>query len=352
MQALYDQLQHKEKIHVNKGVDFIMDKQNSVLVKCVDGTTYRGDIVIGADGIHSRVRQEMQRLAPFELTKNDKRSITAEYVCFFGVSKPIPELVDGDLHTVFEIDHSALLFVGNDSLPLWFFIKKMEKKYYADEIPRFSSKEMEEQTLKHGDFQFCKGITLKELMDTRTALSYLALEEANHEVWTYKRIVCLGDSIHKMTPNLGQGGNQAIEGAAVLTNCLLEMLERTKGDAVALEKIEHILLKYQKLREKRAKNFIDVSGLVTRDEAMATLRHTLRFLYMPLPSSEMLAGRLMHDASSCELVLMVEQIFKLKCTRRRRVSSICHFRLVWLRTKFGNKGHRTRKYQSFLELSR
>lgn len=341
MQALYDQLQHKDKIHVNKRVDSIMDRQDSVLVKCADGTTYRGDIVVGADGIHSRVRQEMQRLAPFELTKNDKKSITAEYVCFFGVSAPIPELVDGDLHTVFDIDHSSLLFVGNDRLPQWFFITKMDRKYYGDEIPRFTSKEMEEQVLKHGHFQFCKGITLKELMDTTTTLSYLALEEAHHEVWTHKRIVCLGDSIHKMTPNLGQGGNQAIEGAAVLTNCLLELFERAKGDRVALDKLEDTLLKYQKLREKRAKKFIDVSALVTRDEAMATLRHTLKFLYMPLPSSEMLAGRLIHDISSCEARLMVEQIFKLRCTRRRRISSICHFQLVSLGTRCGAKGQRT-----------
>jgi FAD dependent monooxygenase len=98
----------------------------------------------------------------------------------------------------------------------------------------------------------------------------------------------LGDSIHKMTPNLGQGGNQAIEGVAVLTNCLTEVLD---GEAVALEKIEVALVKYQRLRKMRAKRFIDLSGLVTRDEAMATLRHTLKFLYMPPLSSERLAGK-------------------------------------------------------------
>lgn len=277
---------------MNKQVVSVEDCRDSVEVKCADGTSYTGDIVVGADGIHSRVRREMQRLAPQDLVINDKKRITAEYVCFFGVSKPIRGLLDGDLHTVFDIDHSALLFVGNRSVPQWFFIMKMDRKYSGDEIPRYTKKQMEEQVLEHGHFQFSAGITLRDLMDTTTALSYLVLEEANHDVWTHKRVVCLGDSIHKMTPNLGQGGNQAIEGAAVLTNCLLDMLSGLHGDGVEMEKIESTLLKYQKSRQKRAKAFVDVSGLVTRAEAMATLRHTLKFLYMPLPSSEMLTGKL------------------------------------------------------------
>ena len=167
----------------------------------------------------------------------------------------------------------------------------MDRKYYGNEIPRYGEKEMEEHVLEHGHFQFSTGITLKDLMATTTSLSYLALEEANHDVWTHKRIVCLGDSIHKMTPNLGQGGNQAIEGAAVLTNCLLEMIEGAKEERMELDVIERALLKYQELRAKRAQRFVEISGFVTRDEAMATLRHTLKFLFLPLPSSEKIAGK-------------------------------------------------------------
>jgi FAD dependent monooxygenase len=291
LQSLYDQLNRKEKVHVNKRVTNVLDRGDSVLVKCADGTTYRGDIVVGADGIHSKVRQEMQRLAPPDLLVNDKKSITAEYACFFGVSEPIAELEEGEQHTIFDIGHSALLFVGAGKLPQWFFITKMDRKYYGDEIPRYTEKEMEEQVLEHGNFQFSKGITLKDLMATTTALSYLALEEANHEVWTHKRIVCLGDSVHKMTPNIGQGGNQAIEGAAVLTNCLMEMLSGMKDGSVGMEAIEKTLLKYHSLRAERAQKFVEASGLVTRDEAMATLKHTLRFLFMPHYSSERLTGK-------------------------------------------------------------
>lgn len=61
---------------------------------------------------------------------------------------------------------------------------------------------MDQQVEEFGDFKLSKNITLKDIMAKTKSLSYLPLEEANHEVWTYGRIVCLGDSIHKMTPNV------------------------------------------------------------------------------------------------------------------------------------------------------
>ena len=234
----------------------------------------------------------MQRLAPANLKLEERRTITAEYVCVFGMSKPIPSLLDGDMSAINDIDRSALFFVTKGSTPAWFFVAKMDRVYCGDEIPRFTKKQMEEQVSEHGDFQFNAGITLRDMLYTATELSYLPLEEANHKIWTHNRIVCLGDSAHKMTPNMGQGLNQAIEGAAVLTNCLLDMLRRTKGERVDIEQIEQTLRKYRESREKRVQSFIDVSGLVTRDQAMPTLEHTLKFLFLPLPSSQLVAGKL------------------------------------------------------------
>jgi FAD dependent monooxygenase len=126
-------------------------------------------------------------------------------------------------------------------------------------------------------------------MKKTTSLSYLPLEEASHEVWTYDRIVCIGDAIHKMTPNMGQGGNQAIESAAVLTNCLVEMLGQNKK-GVTTGEIENALRRYQRIRQKRSKRIVDLSATLTRIEALATWKYTLRFLYFPPLSGEVMAG--------------------------------------------------------------
>jgi FAD dependent monooxygenase len=154
---------------------------------------------------------------------------------------------------------------------------------------------MEAQVIEFSDFHLTDKLTLKEVMSKTTSLSYLPLEEANHETWTWGRIVCLGDAIHKMTPNLGQGGNQAIESAAVLTNCLVEMLARNQisGKNLGIGEIENALKKYQSIRQKRSRRFVDLSGALTRNEALATWRNTLRFLYMEPLSGEVMAGELL-----------------------------------------------------------
>ncbi|KAJ5980534.1 monooxygenase, partial [Penicillium waksmanii] len=57
--------------------------------------------------------------------------------------------------------------------------------------------------------------------------THLDLEEASYEYWHKDRYVCIGDSIHKMTPNAGQGGNSAIESVATLSYHLSALLRHT-----------------------------------------------------------------------------------------------------------------------------
>jgi FAD dependent monooxygenase len=78
LRSLYDQLEDQTKIHLNKRVQRIEHSEDSVTVMCADGSEFAGHIVIGADGIHSRTRQEMQRFAdetgPPGLMDKDKLS--------------------------------------------------------------------------------------------------------------------------------------------------------------------------------------------------------------------------------------------------------------------------------------
>ncbi|PVH78444.1 FAD/NAD(P)-binding domain-containing protein [Cadophora sp. DSE1049] len=288
LRSMYDQLSDRSKVMTGKKVVSIQHGDRSVAVLCQDGSEFVGDIVVGADGIHSFTRQEMQRFAeangPPGFMDKDKTSITAEYNCFFGISSSNPSLTPGDSHTAADIDHSALLFVSAGSLPQWFFFSKMPRRYIgASNIPRFTKADMDTQVQQYSDFHVTEHVTLKQLVDSSEKFSYFPLEEANHEHWTYGRFVCLGDAIHKMTPNMGQGGNQAIESAAVLTNCLLEMLNSSEGTTVQVKDIEETLFRYQELRQQRAKMIVNFSANLTRSDALATLAHTVRFLFKPTP---------------------------------------------------------------------
>ena len=95
LQSLFDQLKGKERILVKKRVTKVKHGSNSVSVICTDGTEYVGDIVVGADGIHSLVRQEMQNISEETspgLMDQDRECIGAEYNCIFGTSAPISSI--------------------------------------------------------------------------------------------------------------------------------------------------------------------------------------------------------------------------------------------------------------------
>ena len=63
IQVLYNSLEHKERVHVNKRVARVDVFDTHATVITQDGEAFTGDFVVGADGVHSTVRKEMRRIA-------------------------------------------------------------------------------------------------------------------------------------------------------------------------------------------------------------------------------------------------------------------------------------------------
>jgi FAD dependent monooxygenase len=68
------------------------------------------------------------------------------------------------------------------------------------------------------------------------------------------------------------------------------MLDRPPGHDLTTADIEQALQKYQLMRQRRANKFVEVSAVVTRDEALATFRHSIKFLSLPALLSDRIAG--------------------------------------------------------------
>jgi 2-polyprenyl-6-methoxyphenol hydroxylase-like FAD-dependent oxidoreductase len=62
LKALYENLQSKEKVLLQKRFMQMEQKEDGVRVTTQDGYSYEGDIIIGADGMHSSVRKSMHNL--------------------------------------------------------------------------------------------------------------------------------------------------------------------------------------------------------------------------------------------------------------------------------------------------
>ena len=63
LQTLYDQLRDKSKIIERSRVENIIEENEIVRVVLKDGTEHVGDLVVGSDGVHSKVRELMWRNA-------------------------------------------------------------------------------------------------------------------------------------------------------------------------------------------------------------------------------------------------------------------------------------------------
>jgi 2-polyprenyl-6-methoxyphenol hydroxylase-like FAD-dependent oxidoreductase len=63
LQVLYDNIQDKSKILTKKEIWNVDVTHNGVVVKTSDGSLYNGDILVGADGNQSTVRDTMWQIA-------------------------------------------------------------------------------------------------------------------------------------------------------------------------------------------------------------------------------------------------------------------------------------------------
>lgn len=83
-----------------------------------------------------------------------------------------------------------------------------------------------------------------------------------------------------MTPNMGQGGNSAIESAASLANHLTQLVRDSSKGEITLEDVKSCLNKFQTARQPRAEGICTKANALTRLEACATLKDRLMALYL------------------------------------------------------------------------
>jgi hypothetical protein len=103
-----------------------------------------------------------------------------------------------------------------------------------------------------------------------------------------------------MTPNLGQGGNSAIESAAALSNSLKRLLSNATYERPSFEDVTHSLRSFQKIREVRAKGAFEMSNKMTRVEAMKGLPERMLALYIAPYTGDWLGNLASHSSVGAE----------------------------------------------------
>ena len=219
----------------------------------------------------------------------------AEYKCLFGISSPIPELPIRHYDVTYNKDLSSMTITGKGGRVFWFLFSRMHKIYRAGDIPRFSESDAREFAQESLDLPILPQgrITFRDLWKNRETYTLVATEEADYKHWSWGRFACLGDSVHKMTPNMGAGGNAAIETAAALANEIHGMLEKNRARRSSFEDVRQALANYQKQRQLRASATVKLANFMTRIHALKGIAARTMALYV-MPN----AGDLFVDLAS------------------------------------------------------
>jgi len=204
--VLAKKIPHK-KLHFDKGFKSFEELSNSkIKITFQDNATIETDYLIGADGINSKVRNQ---LFPNSTTRYSGQT------CWRGVA-------DIDLPTVYE--HCAFELWGNQ---IRFGISKIaQNKVYWFAVALSEQNQKDDTTTiqeklvnMYTDFH----PIITEII-TATPLNKILRNDINDlnplKKWYTNNCCLVGDAGHATTPNMGQGGGQAIEDAYYLSNLI------------------------------------------------------------------------------------------------------------------------------------
>lgn len=205
--------------HSRKRLEGLDQKSDSVSLKFADGTSADADIVIGADGINSRVREIL--LGP----ESPQYSGYIAYRSIFSSSLVRGHHVALDQSTKWWSDkrhwdpeHTRYFLtypLSQDSDEIYFVTGAPQADWNGGTHP---------VNVANDEVRACYAGFHPEvlaLIDAAPAITkWPVFVRKPLPVWSDGHAVLLGDACHPMSPYMGQGAGMAFEDAAILTRCL------------------------------------------------------------------------------------------------------------------------------------
>ncbi|KAF8924139.1 hypothetical protein BGZ58_002116 [Dissophora ornata] len=272
---LYDTLLSQippSKITMGKKVMSIEQNDLGAMVRLNDGATHHCDILIGADGAYSAIRQCLYKrlVKTGDLPATDKDDLYVGFVCMVGTTVPLDPEKYPDLTNEFS---KFVQVTGQDKPYAWTTLSVSGNRIC------WSAKMQIDSTLQSKDMMFKNsewgsesngdmiqairnftnpfGGTLGDLIDATPEglISKVYLEEKIFETWHGGRTVLIGDACHKMLPSAGMGAMNAMQDAVALVNNIYDLEANTP------EAISKAFQLYYDERYSRAKQQYETSKI-------------------------------------------------------------------------------------------
>jgi 2-polyprenyl-6-methoxyphenol hydroxylase-like FAD-dependent oxidoreductase len=211
--------------------------EDGVTARFADGSEARGDVLIGADGLHSTVRQQLLGGEPPEY-----RGIAERHAL---ISVPEGTVPPGTFHEYWA-KRDRFGFYPVKGAICWYLLGPDRQ---GTQDPNGSKEAVLEK------LEGWPSVT-RRIVEATPADDVIRLEiyvQPKTERWVSGRVGLLGDSAHAIEPSGGQGSAQAIEDAVVLARCLT-----AEPDTAAA------LSEYERVRIPRVKVMRQTSTIVGR----------------------------------------------------------------------------------------
>ena len=232
-------------IELNRKLTGLAQAGKTVTLSFADGSRAEADLVIGADGVHSTVR---------DLILGPEQPFNRGRVAYRAV---FPAALIGR-----DIGPSRTKWWGTDRHIVIYYIKADRSEvYFVTSVPEPIEWATRESWSAKGDVNELRAAYEGFHPDVRAVLEacpdchkWAILEREPLPTWSAGRVVLLGDACHPMTPYMAQGAATSIEDAAVLARCL---------EAAAGDEVESALERYEAHRKPRTSRIQAISSANT-----------------------------------------------------------------------------------------
>lgn len=256
--ALRDEaLRRGVPVHFGKRLEAV---SGAVTARFADGTTAEGDLLVGADGLKSRVRQLI-----------DPRAPAARFVGLLncgGYASGVPLAGPaGVFHMIFG-KRCFFGWIRHPDGDVWWFANPWRAREPTPAELAAIDWRAELQALFRDD----ASPALELIGATHSIISgWASYDLPRVPLWYRERMILIGDAAHAASPSSGQGASMAIEDAVVLACCL----KRHAGLADAYSE-------YEQLRRSRVERIVAHGRRNGTGKSPGPLGRRVRDLFLPL----------------------------------------------------------------------
>ncbi|GAA2397424.1 FAD-dependent monooxygenase [Nonomuraea africana] len=230
------------------------ENEKSVTARFEDGTEASGDILIAADGVHSRTRSLLDPAAPAPRYSG--------LYNFGGIVKDTGRTGEPGVYNMIFGRKAFFGYTVSDSGETWWFANLPRE--LGDVPPDWKATLVEAFA---GDDNVSAELVGRGSVELALPIHDLPAVPT----WHRGRVLLTGDAAHATSPSSGQGASMAIEDAIVLAACLRD----EHGHAAAFES-------YERRRRARVERVVAWSKKISDSKAAGPVARVFRDLMLPV----------------------------------------------------------------------